>query len=244
MTFADLACTQAPRAPGRRRAPLPPRHRGSAKDVQAADAYRDTRAAFEARHGAIVSEYWSITEPSGVATRASARSGTVAPSGSGPQRPGRGTPFGPARQGPRRSCGSASSRSSRAGTPRAARLSPTTSRRWTASATCSCRRLRLRASRLTPVRRAQRPGPARAVPERARDSYRPALPAAAPPVGGIRVLGHREGDFRVSGRMAREVLSLLPMFPGIAEEQLDRVVAATGEFLTVAAEPRNDALTG
>lgn len=40
---------------------------GSAKDVQAADGYRDTRAAFEARHGEIVSEYWSITEPSGVA---------------------------------------------------------------------------------------------------------------------------------------------------------------------------------
>jgi hypothetical protein len=40
---------------------------GSAKDEQAADSYRDTRAAFEARHGEIVSEYWSITEPSGVA---------------------------------------------------------------------------------------------------------------------------------------------------------------------------------
>ena len=41
-------------------------------------------------------------------------------------------------------------------------------------------------------------------------------------------LGHREGDFPVAERMAREVLSL-PMFPGIAEEQLERVVAATGE---------------
>jgi hypothetical protein len=40
---------------------------GSAKDEQAADSYRDTRAAFEARHGEIVCEYWSITEPSGVA---------------------------------------------------------------------------------------------------------------------------------------------------------------------------------
>jgi len=40
---------------------------GTAKDEQAADSYRNTRAAFEARHGEIVSEYWSITEPSGVA---------------------------------------------------------------------------------------------------------------------------------------------------------------------------------
>ena len=40
---------------------------GSTKDEGAADSYRDTRAAFEARHGEIVSEYWSITEPSGVA---------------------------------------------------------------------------------------------------------------------------------------------------------------------------------
>jgi hypothetical protein len=40
---------------------------GTTKDERAADSYRDTRAAFEARHGEIVSEYWSITEPSGVA---------------------------------------------------------------------------------------------------------------------------------------------------------------------------------
>lgn len=40
---------------------------GTAKDEQAADSYRNTRAAFEARHGDIVSEYWSITEPSAVA---------------------------------------------------------------------------------------------------------------------------------------------------------------------------------
>jgi hypothetical protein len=40
---------------------------GTAKDEQAADSYRDTRAAFEARHGEIVGEYWSVTEPSGVA---------------------------------------------------------------------------------------------------------------------------------------------------------------------------------
>src|SRR5512133_325128 len=43
------------------------RLKGSADDVEAADRYRDTRAAFETRHGEIVSEYWSITEPSGVA---------------------------------------------------------------------------------------------------------------------------------------------------------------------------------
>lgn len=40
---------------------------GSADDLQAADRYRDTRTAFEERHGEIVGEYWSITEPSGVA---------------------------------------------------------------------------------------------------------------------------------------------------------------------------------
>jgi hypothetical protein len=40
---------------------------GTAKDEQAADSYRDTRAAFESRHGEIVGEYWSVTEPSGVA---------------------------------------------------------------------------------------------------------------------------------------------------------------------------------
>jgi hypothetical protein len=43
------------------------RLKGSTDDVDAADRYRDTRAAFETRHGEIVSEYWSITEPSGVA---------------------------------------------------------------------------------------------------------------------------------------------------------------------------------
>jgi len=40
---------------------------GTAKDEHAADSYRNTRAAFEARHGQIVGEYWSVTEPSGVA---------------------------------------------------------------------------------------------------------------------------------------------------------------------------------
>jgi hypothetical protein len=40
---------------------------GSADDAEAAGRYRKTRAAFEARHGQLVSEYWSITEPSGVA---------------------------------------------------------------------------------------------------------------------------------------------------------------------------------
>ena len=40
---------------------------GSARDEEAAGRYRDTRAAFEARHGEIVSEYWSVSQPSGVA---------------------------------------------------------------------------------------------------------------------------------------------------------------------------------
>jgi hypothetical protein len=43
------------------------RRTGSSDRPKAADRYRRTRAAFEARHGEIVSEYWSIVEPSGVA---------------------------------------------------------------------------------------------------------------------------------------------------------------------------------
>jgi tetrahydromethanopterin S-methyltransferase subunit G len=40
---------------------------GACDRPAAAARYRDTRAAFEARYGEIVGEYWSITEPSGVA---------------------------------------------------------------------------------------------------------------------------------------------------------------------------------
>ena len=40
---------------------------GTCDRPAAAARYRDTRAAFEARYGEIVGEYWSITEPSGVA---------------------------------------------------------------------------------------------------------------------------------------------------------------------------------
>ena len=43
------------------------RRTGSCERPQSAARYRRTRAAFEARHGEIVSEYWSIVEPSGVA---------------------------------------------------------------------------------------------------------------------------------------------------------------------------------
>ena len=43
------------------------RRTGSCEHPKAASRYRQTRAAFEARHGEIVSEYWSIVEPSGVA---------------------------------------------------------------------------------------------------------------------------------------------------------------------------------
>jgi tetrahydromethanopterin S-methyltransferase subunit G len=43
------------------------RRTGSCERPKAAARYRETRAAFEARHGEIVGEYWSIVEPSGVA---------------------------------------------------------------------------------------------------------------------------------------------------------------------------------
>ncbi len=42
-------------------------------------------------------------------------------------------------------------------------------------------------------------------------------------------LGNRLGDFPVSERLAREVLSL-PIFPGITPEQIERVARAVGEF--------------
>jgi len=42
-------------------------------------------------------------------------------------------------------------------------------------------------------------------------------------------LGYRKGDFPVSERLAGEVLSL-PIFPGITEEQIERVAAAVREF--------------
>jgi dTDP-4-amino-4,6-dideoxygalactose transaminase len=45
----------------------------------------------------------------------------------------------------------------------------------------------------------------------------------------FRPLGHRRGEFPVSERLASEVLSL-PIFPGITEEQIDRVAAATRDF--------------
>ena len=43
------------------------RRTGSCDNPKAASRYRQTRAAFEARYGEIVGEYWSIVEPSGVA---------------------------------------------------------------------------------------------------------------------------------------------------------------------------------
>jgi len=43
------------------------RRTGSCERPKAAARYRQTRAAFEARYGEIVGEYWSIVEPSGVA---------------------------------------------------------------------------------------------------------------------------------------------------------------------------------
>jgi hypothetical protein len=43
------------------------RRTGTCERPKAASRYRDTRAAFEARYGEIVGEYWSIMEPSGVA---------------------------------------------------------------------------------------------------------------------------------------------------------------------------------
>jgi hypothetical protein len=43
------------------------RRTGRCERPKAAGRYRETRAAFEARHGEIVGEYWSIVEPSGVA---------------------------------------------------------------------------------------------------------------------------------------------------------------------------------
>ncbi|MGH7682566.1 MAG: DegT/DnrJ/EryC1/StrS family aminotransferase, partial [Candidatus Eiseniibacteriota bacterium] len=42
-------------------------------------------------------------------------------------------------------------------------------------------------------------------------------------------LGYRKGDFPVSERLAGEVLSL-PIFPGITEEQVERVAGAIREF--------------
>jgi dTDP-4-amino-4,6-dideoxygalactose transaminase len=47
-------------------------------------------------------------------------------------------------------------------------------------------------------------------------------------------LGHRPGDFPVAEGLAREVLSL-PMFPGIAEEQLQTVVDGVAEYFGAAA---------
>jgi hypothetical protein len=43
------------------------RHEPLADGVDWESRYRETRAAFEARHGEIVEEYWSVTKPSGVA---------------------------------------------------------------------------------------------------------------------------------------------------------------------------------
>ena len=43
------------------------RRTGSTDNPEAADRYRETRSAFEAKHGEIVGEYWSIVEPSAVA---------------------------------------------------------------------------------------------------------------------------------------------------------------------------------
>ncbi len=42
-------------------------------------------------------------------------------------------------------------------------------------------------------------------------------------------LGHKAGDFPVSERLAREVLSL-PIFPGISPEQIERVARGVREF--------------
>ena len=50
-------------------------------------------------------------------------------------------------------------------------------------------------------------------------------------------LGHKSGDFPVSERLAREVLSL-PIFPGITPEQIERVAKAVRDFYGGAAGAR------
>jgi dTDP-4-amino-4,6-dideoxygalactose transaminase len=99
------------------------------------------------------------------------------------------------------------------------------------SATCVCRRLRLRPSRSGTCRRARRSRDqlAQFLVEQ---GIATGLHYPQPPHLSVAYawLGHREGDFPVAERMAREVLSL-PMFPGIGEEQFDRVVGATGRIL-------------
>jgi dTDP-4-amino-4,6-dideoxygalactose transaminase len=46
-------------------------------------------------------------------------------------------------------------------------------------------------------------------------------------------LGHREGDFPVTEKVTKEIVSL-PMFPALTEEQQARVVAHTTSFVTAA----------
>jgi len=48
-------------------------------------------------------------------------------------------------------------------------------------------------------------------------------------------LGYREGDFPITERVCREILSL-PMFPGLTAEQQAQVAGAVGEFLSTRVE--------
>ena len=57
----------SPTSPGITSTGSRPRQGHLADGVDWEHRYRETRASFEARHGEIVEEYWSITEPSGVA---------------------------------------------------------------------------------------------------------------------------------------------------------------------------------
>lgn len=56
-----------------------------------------------------------------------------------------------------------------------------------------------------------------------------------------RELGHREGDFPVAERQARQVLSL-PVYPELSREQLDHVAATIAEF--AAARAAGEAVAG
>ena len=101
-----------------------------------------------------------------------------------------------------------------------------TSRLSRTSATSCCRRPSSGRARVASLRRPHgRSGGARRHLRDGRDRHRPPLPGAAPPHRGVRRLGLRAGAFPVAERLARECLSL-PIFPGITEAQVERVVEA------------------
>ena len=102
--------------------------------------------------------------------------------------------------------------------------------RWTGSVTSGCRPSRRERAGLAPVRRSHRePGPSAGAPRGQRNRHWAPLPGALPPDGGVCLAWTQTGSFPVAEALAQQALSL-PLYPGISEGQVERVVEVVEDY--------------